>query len=189
MKPFCRPLYCAHDWVGKVVSEGDHVVDATAGNGHDSLFLAGFVGRAGQVDVFDIQQEALDSTRKRLESASCLHAGVRFHLMSHAAVGSVVQGPVKAVMFNLGYLPGGDKNIISQSGDTCRALGAATGLLAKGGILTVVCYPGHEGGGEEALAVERLLSSLPHDEWQVSKLAPLNYISGTSPLLIAALKF
>lgn len=184
---FCRPLSCAHDWVGRIVAAGDRVVDATAGNGYDSVFLAGLVGKGGCVHVFDIQQAALDATRARLDEHGFLDGRVRLHRCCHAQMGVHVDGPVRAVMFNLGYLPGGDKRIISGTQTTVNALNSAMDLLVAGGILTVVCYPGHEGGDEESLAVEGLLEARAAEGWDVTKVATLGRMR-KPPFLIAALK-
>lgn len=104
-----RPMTCAHDWISRVVSPGDAVVDATAGNGHDTVFLARLVGPSGQVHAFDVQEEAIRATRERLEKEGLLTPSVRLHLASHDRLAELVGGPVKAIVFNLGYLPGGDK--------------------------------------------------------------------------------
>lgn len=184
---FCRPLQCAHEWVSRVVQQGDTVVDATAGNGHDSLFLARLVGTEGRVHIFDIQQQALDSTRDRLDQHGCLDGRIKLHLCSHNLMREHVDNPPKAIMFNLGYLPGGDKAIISKTETTLQALEAALTLLAKGGLLTVVCYPGHEGGHQEAKAVKDLMSVLSIHDWTVSEVSSLNG-PDSSPFLIAMLK-
>lgn len=186
-KMFHRPLQCAHEWVSRIVGQGDVAVDATAGNGYDSLFLANKVGPDGKVHVFDIQQQAIDSTCDRLRHAGVMDARVAAHLLSHSRMAEVVDGEPKAIMFNLGYLPGGDKAVISRTEETLAALEAACSILLAGGIITVVCYPGHEGGDEEAKQVEGYFAGLPRKEWTVSKLVALN-LSHTSPFLVAAVK-
>lgn len=147
-----RPTQQAHEVVREVVQAGETVVDATAGNGHDTLFLAGLVGERGRVVAFDVQQAAIESTRRRLEEAG-VAGRIELWCESHAGMVARVESGVAAVMFNLGYLPGGDQTRITRTDETLRALGAAVGLLRPGGVLTVVCYPGHEGGDEEASAV------------------------------------
>lgn len=104
-----RPMTCTHDWISRVVLPGDTVVDATAGNGHDTVFLARLAGPSGQVHAFDVQEEAIRATRERLEKEGLLTSAVHLHLASHDRLAELVTGPVKAVVFNLGYLPGGDK--------------------------------------------------------------------------------
>jgi tRNA A58 N-methylase Trm61 len=141
-----------HDAVRSVVGPGDNVVDATVGNGHDTLFLAGLVGPEGRVTGFDVQQAAVDSTRVRLESAGVAER-VRLVRASHHELGRHCEGPLRCVMFNLGYLPGSDKSVITTPGTTIQALDQALELLGPGGLVTIVLYPGHVGGVDEARAV------------------------------------
>lgn len=163
-----RPMTCAHDWISRIVSPGDAVVDATAGNGHDTVFLARLAGPSGQVHAFDVQKEAICATRERLEKEGLLTPAVRLHLASHDRLAELVGGPVKAVVFNLGYLPGGDKKTVTRTESTLAALKQAAALIAPNGLLSVMCYPGHEGGKEEAEAVEAFLSRLPHHSWRAA---------------------
>lgn len=152
MKVRERPTQHAHEVVQSVVRPGETVVDATAGNGHDTLFLAQCVGERGRVVAFDVQEAAIASTRRRLADAG---VGERVELWgeSHASMARRVAPGVAAVMFNLGYLPGGDHGRITRTEETLPALAAAVSLLRPGGVVTVVCYPGHPGGEEEAAAV------------------------------------
>ena len=150
---FPRPTQQAQAWVKSLVSAGDVVVDATLGNGHDALFLAQLVGPTGKVFGFDVQAAALEQSRRLLENDGIEASRFQWLLASHASMSQSITQPVKAVMFNLGYLPGADHDCITQTQETLRALSAALELLDEGGILTVICYPGHLGGDEEALAV------------------------------------
>lgn len=182
-----RPLTCAHDWIRNVVLPGDTVVDATAGNGHDTVFLARLAGPAGQVHAFDVQEEAIRATRERLEEAGLLTPAVHLHLASHDRLSELVSGPVKAVVFNLGYLPGGDKKTVTRTDCTLAALEQAAALIAPNGLLSVMCYPGHEGGDVEAEAVEAFLSRLPHHSWRTGKYQLLNTAS-PAPFQICAFR-
>ncbi len=150
-------------------------VDATVGNGHDTLFLAQAVGPHGQIYGVDLQPPALQQTRRRLEAAGaaaqvCLIAG------SHADLAQQIpphlHGQVAVVMFNLGYLPGGDHQIVTRQESTLPALTAAAHLLAPGGLLSVVVYPGHPGGAEEAAAVAEWMGERPPAQWQISRYSP-----------------
>jgi tRNA A58 N-methylase Trm61 len=156
MKPsiFPRPTEIAHEWLRHVIEPGDRVIDATLGNGHDALFLAQCVGERGKVFGFDVQEQALRSATDHLRSRGISDEVYEWHLVSHARLGEWVTVPVKAVMFNLGYLPGADHGLITTAEETLAALLAAAELIVPGGMLTVVCYPGHEGGEREALAVK-----------------------------------
>lgn len=153
-----RPTEVAHSLVRERVKPGDRVVDATLGNGHDTVFLAGLVGRSGQVDGFDIQSEAIRSARQKLQDCPCDQ--VTLHQASHEKMADLVEPPVQAVMFNLGYLPGGDKNVVTRAATTTQAIRAALDLLSPTGIVSIVAYPGHPGGREEADAVLALCQSL-----------------------------
>jgi Putative rRNA methylase len=167
---------------------GDIVVDATAGNGHDSLFLAKAVLPRGHVFVFDLQAAAIESTRQRLDDSgfssdqglTLIHAG---HEEMSARIPAEFHGRIKVIMFNLGFLPGGDKNVITRTGTTMSALAQATALIAEDGILTVVAYPGHEGGDEEGSAIEAWMQTLSSTEFEVQKLAFLNF-RATTPFVM-----
>lgn len=153
MTPALRPTRQAHHEIAAAVREGDLAIDATAGNGHDTVFLAERVGESGKVLAFDIQTEAIAAARARVEAAG-LGGRVEFIHGSHVAMADhAVPGSVAAVMFNLGYFPGGDHAVITRTAGTLAALEAALSLLKPGGVLTVVCYPGHPGGDEESAAV------------------------------------
>ena len=146
-----RVTHAAHDLIRSVVKPGDVVIDATAGNGHDTLFLTQLVGEEGRVHVFDVQYEALLSTRERLTSEK-VTTPVSYHLASHAGLGRLVPS-ASAVMFNLGYLPGTDQVTITKADSTVEALQQASEILVPGGVISCICYPGHSGGLEEAEAV------------------------------------
>ncbi|MDD4913465.1 MAG: class I SAM-dependent methyltransferase [Methylococcales bacterium] len=149
-------LETAHAMVGGCLWAGGVAIDATVGNGHDTLFLAGCVGEQGRVFGFDIQARAVASTRQRLLAEGVAQRVSLFHC-SHALMTECLPaeagGRVGAAMFNLGYLPGGDKTLVTHAGATLAALDAAGGLLAAGGVMTVLAYPGHIGGAAEAGAV------------------------------------
>lgn len=175
-----RIVSWGHELLAEVVSTGDLVVDLTAGNGHDTLAFARLVGTGGQVVAFDIQENALAATRARLEplemtlregstSAGQLarQAGVDLVHGSHAMFSQVVPAAPVAVIANLGFLPGGEKEIITQPDSTLTAIRAACLALAVGGRLAIVVYPGHPGGDVEAEAVSEFFSELNQDEFQV----------------------
>ena len=146
----------AHELLAEHLQPGDIAIDATAGNGHDTLFLARRVGPTGEVHAYDIQAEALQETRRRVQEAGC-DAWVRLHPGSHAQLLPTLQadcrGRVAAVVFNLGYLPGGDRHTTTQNDSTLAALEQALALLRPGGALSVLAYRGHPGGRDEARAV------------------------------------
>jgi predicted methyltransferase len=141
----------AHETVREHLRTGDVVIDATVGNGHDTAFLARLVGPTGRVFGFDVQAEAI----RRVGAVS--RVNVTLIQGDHARMTELlpreVIGGVAAVMFNLGYLPGGDKVVTTTTASTLAALDAAWSALRNGGVLTVVAYRGHPGGLAEADAV------------------------------------
>ncbi|MFM1891187.1 MAG: hypothetical protein RLZ44_264 [Pseudomonadota bacterium] len=139
---------------------GDLAVDATVGNGHDTLFLANTVGAGGRVIGFDIQPAALAAARARLTAAG-LAARVELHLSGHQQLADYLPpGQRLAVaMFNLGYLPGADKACITRPETTAQALTAAWAALRPGGLVSVLVYIGHPGGREELAAVQGWLDA------------------------------
>lgn len=163
-------LEYAHVLAGRALSPGSIAVDATVGNGHDTVFLAQEVGEQGTVIGFDIQADALDRTKERVQEhvpeaeVRLLHTG---HENMAAQIRETFHGKIAAVMFNLGYLPGGDHSLTTQPTTTLEALENATRLLQPRGLITVVQYVGHEGGAEEAAAVTDWASGLPQDTFQV----------------------
>lgn len=159
-----RPLteQC-HDLLRGRLQPGDVAVDATAGNGHDTLFLASCVGPEGHVYAFDIQQDALDRTAERLKRNGLTNVSLirtdHAHLTRH--VPAEHHGRLAAVVFNLGYLPGGDKSITTRTESTLTAIDAALAFLAPTGIVTVLAYPGHAEGRAESVALIDHLQRLP----------------------------
>ena len=166
-----RPLEMAHDFLREVITDQDTVVDATMGNGHDTLFLAKL---AKEVYAFDIQEQALVHTQKRLEEAGLANAHLL--LKGHEEVDFYVN-QVKAAIFNLGYLPSADKSIITQPRTTIQAIDKLCHLLVKGGRIAIMIYYGHEGGDLEKDAVLDFVSQLPQQEYTVSSYRTLNQIN------------
>ena len=164
----------AHMMVERVVKTGDLVVDATAGNGHDTLFLANLVGSTGRVIGFDIQESAIQSTHRRTVNQCQVRLVHDGHENMTAVVQDLIKDPseklwpdtssgVAAVMFNLGYLPGGSKTVTTLPETTLSALDQALVLLRPGGLVTLVLYPGHAGGAEESSAVRAHVDNLGPD--------------------------
>lgn len=141
------------------LGEGDVAVDFTMGNGHDTEFLSKTVGENGHVYAFDVQEAAVASTAKNLESAGCPR-NYTLILDSHHNVKKYVQGPIKAGMFNLGYLPGSDKSVTTMRVTTMPAIEAAVELLDHGGVLLVAVYPGHAEGDAEGKMVQEYFATL-----------------------------
>ena len=152
-----------------VIHTGDLVIDATAGNGHDTLFLAEVVGAAGRVLAFDVQAAAIAATQARVAAKGWLER-VELHQQSHEWLEChATAASVTAVMFNLGYLPGGEHQVITETASTLAGLASAARLLKAGGVLSVVCYPGHAGGDHEAAAVVAWFSGRADEGWRVAR--------------------
>lgn len=152
-----RPLtQLAHDLLAPMLSTGDLTVDATVGNGHDTLFLARKVGPDGRVIGLDIQESALRVAQSRLSQAGAMKQ-VTLVQEGHERLDEVLptdmQGKLKAVMFNLGYLPGGDRSIVTRANTTIDALRTALKNLHPDGCISLMVYRGHAGGHEEYQAI------------------------------------
>jgi predicted methyltransferase len=181
-----RPTELAWTLLRGAVHAGDLVIDATAGNGHDTVFLAGCVGENGRVLAYDVQEAAIRSASERVASAG-FSARVEFHQESHSAMASHAKpGSVAAVMFNLGYLPGDDHQLTTETAETLTALEAAALVLKPGGIISVVCYPGHETGAVESAAVEAWMTSRAASGWRIAKYAMLGTLRPAPFLLVAS---
>ncbi len=161
----------AHQLLAEVLGEGDRAIDATVGNGHDTLFLAERVGESGRVYGFDIQAAAIDAAWARLDAAG-LADRVSLQQAGHEAMSVVLdgslQGQVRAVVFNLGYLPGGDKGRTTAAATTIAALQQALTFLAPGGLISILAYVGHPGGMAEAEQVKAWAAGLTPTRWQVT---------------------
>lgn len=178
----------AQSLVAAVVSEGETVVDATAGNGYDTEFLLQLVGHAGRVIACDIQSEAIAATRRRCSAATnlTLHQGDHAAILTELVEGDAFR--VAAVMMNLGYLPGGDKSLTTTVDSTLSALQASLHLLRGGGILSVLAYVGHPGGKEEAAAVENQLMHVLESGLATAIAWPDDKCPPESPRLFAVIK-
>ncbi|MBA4602281.1 class I SAM-dependent methyltransferase [Thermoactinomyces sp. AMNI-1] len=180
-------LQSAHQWAAKVLVPGGIAIDATVGNGHDTLFLAQQTGPDGQVFGFDIQKQAIDNTYKRLVHNNQHHQVKLFHCSHHQMQEKLPEqlgGNVHVVMFNLGYLPRGNHQLVTKPDTTLKALEAAIYYLMPGGLCTVALYTGHPGGQTESDQVIRWASSLPSRHYQVMWQQFVNRHQAPSLLII-----
>ncbi len=149
----------------KHLKEGDYAADFTMGNGHDTQFLCESVGNSGHVFAFDIQQQAVTSTKKRLEDAGLINRATLI-LDSHSNASEYINVPLSASMFNLGYLPGsGRKDITTMRHTTIAAVKFAIEQTAPDGIVLIAIYPGHAEGDAEGKLLHELLEQYPR--WQI----------------------
>jgi len=165
--------FLARDVLSQALCAGDTVIDATMGNSHDTLFLCKTVGASGHVYAFDVQDQAVSSTRSLLAQNGMLDRASLFRV-SHEHMNQYVSEKVKAVVFNLGWLPGGDHKVTTRWESTRTAVSKALDLLLPGGVLVVCAYPGHEEGNRERLELSGFLSSLSNREWNVLRQCFLN---------------
>ena len=168
-------LEFSHRLLKTAAGEGDTVVDATVGNGHDTILLAHLVGDQGKVFGFDIQEQAIINTRKKLEDEGLTQRVELLH-QGHETIHEVLRQETRlsATIFNLGYLPRGDKSIITLPSTTLQAFEGVLKRLKIGGIMVVVIYYGHPGGKEEKDAVEHYLSHLDQKDFHVLKYKFIN---------------
>ncbi|KGL46594.1 16S rRNA (cytosine(1402)-N(4))-methyltransferase [Listeria newyorkensis] len=175
----------SHDLLTRIILPGDTVVDATIGNGHDTVFLADLVGVNGRVFGFDIQQEAIDATTQLLTEKRVASQVTLLH-ESHANMAELLpqQTEIKVAIFNLGYLPGGDKTITTLADSTIKAINAALSLLTVGGIVILVIYHGHPEGQSEKAAVLNYAEALPQEQFHVLEYRFINQ-RNNPPFVIA----
>lgn len=182
-----RPTEIAHLILRGHLREGDHAVDATAGNGHDTLFLAQCVGPTGHVHAIDIQPDAITQARKRIAQADLTNR-VSWHIADHQHIADLLPAEqFAAVLFNLGYLPGGDHHKTTNRSSTLPALQAAATLLRPGGLLSVLCYPGHPEGAEELRHLQSEWPTWSARGWRIATYT-LPFTSSPSPVLWIAQK-
>lgn len=178
-----RVLQYAQTLLKMSVSEGDIAVDATAGNGHDTLFLANLVGDDGYVYAFDVQKEAVDATLHRLLDHALEHRAIVLK-DGHENVANYIHKPVSAAIFNLGYLPGSNHDIVTKPNTTIQAIESLLKLLKVGGMIVLVVYHGHEGGKDERDEVIRYVSDLPQKHVHVLRYEFMNQ-KNDPPFIIA----
>lgn len=186
---FQSHLDLAHMYWTKIVQKGDIVIDATCGNGHDTLKLCQLAieSATGKVYAFDNQESAIISTHRLLER--CLDAEsrkrVELQLHCHSLFPYAIRPQsIKLIVYNLGYLPGYNKIHTTKVSTTLQSLSAAQTLLMSGGVISVTCYPGHEEGKKEQEALLDYVSKLSPLEWSCSHQVWQNRNEAPSLLLI-----
>lgn len=173
----------AHRYWKELIQPGDTIIDATLGNGKDTLFLAKTLKGKGKIYTFDIQESAIEKSRALLEKELTVEerSVIDFRHASHTHFGDIRKA--KLIVYNLGYLPGGDKSITTRSDSTEMSLKSALPLIEKGGAISITAYVGHAEGKEEEERVRSFIEKLPTDEWSVlqhfwlnKKEAPLLFL-------------
>ena len=170
-------------YLEQILNEGDIVVDATMGNGYDTKYLAQKVGENGFVYAFDVQEEALKSTIKKLEKEN-LDARVKLILDGHENMDKYIEGEVSCVLFNLGYLPRAKHQIITQPQTTIKAIEHSLNLLKPHGIVSIAIYTGHPGGMDEKNSVYEFVKNLDQNEFNVLECGFINQINNPPQLIL-----
>ncbi len=163
----------AHDYLKTCLQPGGVAVDTTVGNGRDTLYLARLVSPGGRVYGFDLQPRALQNTAELIARHGYTEA-VRLFQAGHEELSAYVTEPVDAVIFNLGYLPGGDHQFITRPESTVKAVQESLRLLKPGGLVCLVGYLGHTGGDQERQALTVFLQGLDKKEFCAAGLEFLN---------------
>lgn len=173
-----RPIHLSHEFLEEVLDKESVAVDATMGNGNDTAFLAGL---AKKVYAFDVQEKAIVKTSERLAQLSLDNA--QLILDGHQTVDQYVDEPIRAAIFNLGYLPSADKLVITKPATTLVALEKILAMLEVGGRVSVMIYYGHEGGDREKDAVLDFVAQLDQTLFTAMLYQPLNQVN-TPPFLV-----
>ena len=178
----------ARFWAAEIIENamqpGARAVDATLGNGHDALWLCDLVGERGHVYGFDVQREAVDRSAARLAENGVSDRATLI-CDGHQNVRKHVEGPVDAVLFNLGWLPGGDHSCTTRLETTLAAVSECLELLAPGGLMTICAYPGHEEGARELNALLDWAENLNRARYSAMVRRYVNQKTSCPPVLFA----
>lgn len=167
------PVALSHLLLRNFVMPGDKVVDATCGNGHDTLLLAELAGPHGHVWGFDVQLQAVSHSARKLAEAGLSERVTLLH-SGHETLAGFLAVPVRLVLFNLGYLPGGDRSLITRPETTVAAMNQSLELLLPGGLVLVTIYSGHSGGDDERESVEGWAAALDPKKYFSWRMGQVN---------------
>ncbi|MEH7387346.1 class I SAM-dependent methyltransferase [Bacillus sp. JJ1521] len=182
-----RILPFARNLLKLAINEGDYAVDATIGNGHDTAMLASLVGKSGNVFGFDIQKEAIENTTSRLQGLELLDRVSLFHGSHNQLLSTIpteAHGKITGAVFNLGYLPGGNKEIVTKPDSTIEAIEQLLSLMKPEGVIVLVVYHGHEEGAVERDRLLEFCSTLDQNRAHVLMYGFMNQINNP-PFVIA----
>ena len=182
-----RILPYAKKLLEMTITSGDVVVDATLGNGHDTLFIANLVGESGRVYGFDLQEDAIRTSIERLNQHGMTDRVTIFH-SGHEQLSKLLpaehQGKVKAAIFNLGYLPGSDKSIVTKPETTISAIEQLLEIMIPEGIIILVIYHGHAEGAIERDALLTYCQEIDQKKAHVLQYRFLNQ-QNNPPFIVA----
>ena len=171
----------------KIIEKGDVVIDATMGNGYDTVYLGNLVGNTGKVYAFDVQKEALLSTKKKVVRDN-MEDRVELILDGHENLDKYVKENVSCVVFNLGYLPRAKHVVITKPDTTLEAIKKSLDLLKPNGIISIAAYIGHEGGLEEKNHICEYLNNLDQRQYNVLHMEFTNQINNPPQLILVEKK-
>ncbi len=170
-----KTFLLAHKYWAEILKPGDTVIDATVGNGHDTLVLKNLLRGQGKIIGYDIQKKALEKARILLGDDPQITLLEASHEHFHVE-------KAKLIVYNLGYLPGGDKSVTTKTKTTLRSLESAVKILED--CISITCYPGHEEGEKEEKAILEWAATLPSNEWSVCHHRWINRQKAPSLVLI-----
>ncbi|MCT2535832.1 methyltransferase domain-containing protein [Aquibacillus koreensis] len=181
-----RVLSYAHELLQSSIQPGETVIDGTCGNGKDTIVLSKLVGDSGQVLAFDVQEQAIENTKQRLaeEKISNVKLIHDSHENAETYLPEEVYGFVGGAIFNLGYLPGSDKSVITKPTSTIQAVDTIVKYLKSGGLIILVVYYGHEGGEAEKNALLDHLRSFEQKNYNVLQYGFINQ-KNSPPFILA----
>lgn len=182
-------LQFAHHLLEESVEKGDFVVDATCGNGHDSIFLSDLIGEKGRVLSFDIQKQAIQTTKQKLiqderTNVTLIHDSHE-NLYDYLSIQKGVE--VGGAIFNLGYLPRSDKTIVTEGKSTLKAIQILLDYLKKDRLIVLVVYHGHEGGKDEKEMLLKYMLHLDQKKYNVLRYGFINQ-KNNPPFILAIQK-
>ena len=182
-----RAKYINKIFLEKIIEKGDVVIDATMGNGYDTVYLGNLVGENGKVYAFDVQEEALVSTKKKVIRDN-MEDRVELILDGHENLDKYVKENVSCVVFNLGYLPRAKHIVITKPDTTLQAIKKSLDLLKPNGIISIAAYIGHEGGLDEKNYICEYLNSLDQNYYNVLHMEFTNQINNPPQLILVEKK-
>ena len=171
----------------KIIEKGDVVIDATMGNGYDTVYLGDLVGENGKVYAFDVQEEALTSTRKKVIRDN-MEDRIEIILDGHENLDKYVKEEVSCVVFNLGYLPRAKHMVITKPDTTLKAIKKSLELLKSNGVISIAAYIGHEGGLDEKNYICEYLNNLDQKQYDVLHMEFTNQVNNPPQLILVEKK-
>lgn len=186
---FQSHLDLAHSFWKQIVKPGDILIDATCGNGHDTLALAqmGLTPHSGRLYAIDIQAKAIESCQHHLANHLIpeVYSRIQFIQGCHSRIpAEIPRQSVALIVYNLGYLPGSDKQVVTTNATTIQSLENSLSLIKHGGAISVTCYPGHTEGKIEKEMVLNFAEKLLPSQWSCSHHEWLNRSSSPSVLIM-----